>query len=77
MTELPNWVYDVVMDLQAQQSHPKLLFTSGGFEGTAKYEWCPCMALGFVPAEVKAKAAAIAAYRREAERDETDPEAAS
>lgn len=69
-TELPNWVYDVVMDLQDQeQTHPVLLFQAGGMPAPAKYDWCPCAALEKVPANVRVKAAAIAAYRREAEKD--------
>lgn len=70
MEQLPNWVYDLVMELQEQESmHPRLLFESGGFEGTRTYDWCPCDALKKVPSHVKEHAAAIAAYRAEAERD--------
>jgi hypothetical protein len=65
---LPNWVYDLVNELVGQTDHPKLLFTSGGFEGTAQYEWCPCSALNRVPDDVKDRARVIAAYRREAEK---------
>lgn len=67
---LPNWVVDLVMDLQRESDeHPKLLFESGAFEGTRQYGWCPCDALKLVPADVQAQAAAVAAYRRQAERD--------
>jgi hypothetical protein len=67
--QLPNWVYDLVNELDEQTDHPELLFTSGAFEGTAKYEWCPCNALNRVPGAVKEQARVIAAYRREAEKD--------
>ena len=66
---LPNWVYDLVAELDERTDHPRLLFTSGGFEGTAQYEWCPCNALNRVPDEVKDRARVIAAYRRESEKD--------
>ena len=66
---LPNWVYDLIAELEEQTDHPELLFTSGAFEGTAKYDWCPCNALNRVPAEVKDRSRVIAAYRREAEKD--------
>jgi hypothetical protein len=64
MTVLPNWVLDVVRDLIDQEDHPKLLFTSGGFEGTAQYEWCPCNTLAKVPAEVVAQARVLNDYLR-------------
>lgn len=66
---LPNWVYDLVIDLDAHTDHPKLLFTSGGFEGTAQYEWCPCNALNRVPGEVKDRARVIAAYQAEKQKE--------
>lgn len=66
---LPNWVIDLVNQLEEQTSHPTLLFESGAFEGTRKYEWCPCQALDLVPNDVMDRARAIAAYRREAEKD--------
>lgn len=70
MSELPNWVYDVVMDLLEQEDvHPKLLFQAGGMPEPAQYDWCPCAALHKVPRNVRVKARAIAAYRREAEKD--------
>jgi hypothetical protein len=66
---LPNWVYDLINELEDQTSHPTLLFESGAFEGTAQYEWCPCNALNRVPAEVKDRARVIAAYRAETAKD--------
>lgn len=76
MADLPNWVYDLVRDLQAQENHPRLLFESGAFEGTATYEWCPCQPLRkLVPVDVREKAEAIAEYCRQAERDATPSEA--
>jgi hypothetical protein len=65
VTTLPNWVIDLVNDLDEQrEQHPKLLFESGAFEGTQIYDWCPCKALERVPAEVLTQARAVAAYRR-------------
>lgn len=68
MSDLPNWVYDLVNELDEQQElHPKLLFESGAFEGTKTYDWCPCTALKRVPDDVLDRARAIAIYRRKAE----------
>jgi hypothetical protein len=76
MPELPNWVMDLVMELQTQEDvHPELLFQAGGMASPAKYDWCPCAALYKVPPGVRQKAAAIAAYRREAGRDKAAPDA--
>lgn len=70
MTEYPNWVYDLVASLAEQQDeHPKLLFESGAFEGTRVYGWCPCKALDLVPTDVQDRARAIAAYRRDSDKD--------
>lgn len=71
---LPNWVYDILRDLIEHEDHPELLFTSGAFEGTAKYEWCPCRALEKAPSLVVERARAIDAYLRESDRDKTEPE---
>lgn len=63
---LPNWVIDLVNELDDQRDvHPKLLFESGAFEGTRVYSWCPCKALERVPAEVLERARAVAVYCRE------------
>ena len=71
MSELPNWVYDLVSQLREQQeTHPRLLFESGAFEGTKTYDWCPCDALKLVPEVVLAKATAISEYKRHAEAAE-------
>jgi hypothetical protein len=70
VADLPNWVYDLVTELLDQQeTHPKLLFESGAFEGTQMYDWCPCTALLNVPADVINKAQAIAAYKRQTPTD--------
>lgn len=67
MPDLPNWVMDLLIDLEDQSAvHPKLLFESGAFTGTRIYDWCPCQALEKVPANVRANARAIAAYRQKA-----------
>lgn len=62
MPELPAWVYDLIINLQDHEEHPKLVYTSGAFEGTADYDWCPCNALALVPDDVREKAEAIQAY---------------
>lgn len=64
-TQLPKWVYDLVLDLIEQEAvHPELLYKPAGREGAAKYGWCPCNALAKVPAEVVVQARAIADYLR-------------
>ncbi len=73
--QLPKWIYDLVLDLINQELvHPQLLYTSGAFEGTRLYDWCPCTALKKVPAEVVEKARAIAGYLAEAADDEQPAE---
>ncbi len=65
MTELPNWVYDLLIDLQHQRDvHPAWMFQSGGMAEPAQWDWCQCSALQLVPLDVQVKAEAIAAYRR-------------
>lgn len=62
-TDLPNWVYDVVRDLVHQEEiHPRLLFMSGGFTGTQKYDWCPGVPLALVPTDVQEHARALNQY---------------
>lgn len=73
MTALPNWVLDVIRDLIDQENHPKLLYTSGAFEGTAKYDWCPCNTLGKVPADVVAQARVLNDYLRASKVDWPQP----
>lgn len=76
VTELPNWVIDLVNELDEQQEmHPTLLFKSGAFEGTRKYDWCACEALKRVPADVLEKARAINTYRRAADKDKESDDA--
>ncbi len=69
MSALPKWVLDLVMDIQAHTDHPTLLFESGGFDGTAQYEWCPCNALALVPQDIRDQAEAIAAYRLQTDKE--------
>jgi hypothetical protein len=62
VTDLPPWIYDVVMAMQHWSDvHPKL---HGDFhDGICPMEDdCGCKALDLVPAEVKAQAQAIRAY---------------
>lgn len=69
MTDLPNWVIDLVMELQREESvHPELFQMVPGRD-YVHYEWCPAAALWFVPDDVKATAVAIAAYRRQTQHD--------
>jgi hypothetical protein len=68
MTESPAWVYDLVIELIEQEElHPTLYFTSGAFEGYAKYDWCAGTALAKVPPDVVAKATAIRTYKHSQE----------
>lgn len=75
--KLPNWVYDLVNELEEQRNtHPKLLFESGAFQGTRVYDWCPCGAIErHVPATVLDRARVIAGYQREASKGEAVPDA--
>lgn len=77
MGELPNWVYDLVNELEEQRDvHPKPLFESGAFQGTRTYDWCPCGAIErHIPADVLDRAQVIARYRREADTDKAVPDA--
>lgn len=63
MNDLPNWVYDLVMELEKQREvHPKLYMdTSRGF---VPADWCSCALLEMVPPEVATRAQAIREYLR-------------
>lgn len=64
MTDLPNWVYDMVMALQKwNYEHPKLYYNE------VRLSECGCEALAHVPEEVKAATETMRQYlsRREAE----------
>lgn len=63
MTELPNWVYDLVMDLQEQEAIHPPLYQVGITGGWIRRDWCPTNALEKVPAEVQQAAEAIRGYR--------------
>jgi len=64
VTDLPPWVYDVVIELQRwRDEHPKL-YRYVGVDVYEKAEMCGDEALAKVPAEVQAAAEAIAAYLR-------------
>jgi hypothetical protein len=76
VTEPAAWVYDLVIELLEQEElHPTLYFTSGAFEGYAKYDWCACVALKQVPRDVLEKAAAIRTYKHNATVDTAKLEA--
>jgi hypothetical protein len=64
VAELPNWVYDLLIELQHQRDvHPKLFV-----EGGKPADWCPCALLDLVPTEVRRDAAAIREYLRRVEQ---------
>lgn len=80
MTDLPNWVYDMVMTLQTwRDEHPKLYADMYSTEA-GKYVMQPlgedggCTALALVPSEVRDRARALAMYL---ERADTGAKAAS
>jgi len=74
MASSEKWVMDLVMELQREENdHPKLFRQVSGGE-YVQYPWCPFVALNLVPDEVKNAAAAIAAYRVEADRDKSPSE---
>jgi hypothetical protein len=54
MSDLPNWVYDLIMATQEW----------GDVHPSSKGAPCGCEGLAFVPDDVKAKAQAIAEYKR-------------
>ena len=71
MAELPNWVYDIIGEIQEQdRTHPKLFFTSGAFEGYRQYDWCVCRLLEKVPDDVKRESAVIREYVRKVTKED-------
>jgi len=68
VNDLPKWAWDLLMDLVEQEDiHPTLLFESGAFAGTKKYDWCACTALEKVPSEVRGQAKVLLRYRQMSE----------
>lgn len=69
MSGLPNWVYDVIMDLMDEEDTHKAYQVEAFNLATGRHElmrhdWCPLKPLALVPDEVKTAARVIAAYRR-------------
>lgn len=63
MTELPAWVWDILIELEDQRdTHPELLFQAGGMAKPERYEWCSCALLDKVPPEVIGQVRAIRNY---------------
>ena len=67
MSELPAWVYDVVMAMEKwSYEHPRLFVEyfnqEAGKHVMQPAVGCGCAALDFVPKEVRDYARAIAAY---------------
>lgn len=75
MTELPKWVWDLIMNLQQQEEeHPNLYvrvdakYPEQGFSYQQAL-WCPRTALHSVPVEIESQAKAIRDYTRQVDRD--------
>ena len=65
MGELPNWVYDVIIELDRwRDEHPKLYAQYGGTRDYQPVDACGCRALDHVPPDVLARAQAIREYLR-------------
>ena len=68
MSDLPNWIYDVVMALQRwNEEHGELYMKCFG-DRFVRQEGC-CLALDLVPVEIRQQAKVIAEYQRRAEFD--------
>jgi hypothetical protein len=68
MSDLPNWVYDVVIELERWgYEHPKLFAQYAGSNEYQKVDDCGCHALTMVPDEVRAAAKVIRAYVSDAD----------
>jgi hypothetical protein len=68
-SELPPWVWDILIELENQRdTHPKLLFQSATMDEPAKYDWCSCALLDLVPPDVLEHARTIRDYVQAKER---------
>jgi len=68
-SDLPIWVWDILIELEEQRdTHPELLYQAGGMDKPARYEWCSCALLDKVPPEVIEHARAIRDYVQAKER---------
>lgn len=82
MTDLPKWVWDMIIHLEDQEDiHPKLYV-----QVDAKYpeqgysyqpsSWCAGTVLNSVPLEIRGQARAIRDYTRQAEQDKEEGDGA-
>lgn len=70
MGELPNWVYDVVMNLlDEEDAHAKYMVEvysmAEGKHVLKQHDWCPAAPLALVPDDVKAHAVTMTRYREQ------------
>lgn len=65
MTELPTWVWDMVIALEAQRDEHPTFYDADG----KRLDWCPCEPLDKVPTDVLAQAKAIRAYTQAKDRE--------
>lgn len=74
-TELPKWVWDMIINLNEQEmEHPELYVRKDAKYPEQGYSyvesvWCPGRALDLVPPAVREQAKAIREYTRQADRD--------
>jgi hypothetical protein len=65
VSELPNWIYDVIIDLERwRDEHPKLYAQYAGSDEYQTVDQCGCQPLDHVPPNVLAEAHAIREYLR-------------
>jgi len=74
VSNLPNWVLDLVADLLEEEDvHPKYLAEmydmATGKHIIKPYPWCPAKPLQRVPDDVKLLARTVRAYQMQAECD--------
>lgn len=73
MSDLPTWVWDILIELENQRdTHPELLFQAGGMDKPEKYDWCSCGLLDKVPPEVIHQVRAIRDYTQAKAREATE-----
>lgn len=78
MTQLPKWVWDLVIHLQQmEEEHPSLFrqmdakYPEQGYSYVPS-DWCPGNALKQVPRPIRRQAEAIRDYTRQAEQDKEE-----
>lgn len=65
MAELPNWIYDVIIELERwRDEHSKLYAQFAGSNEYQAVDDCGCRPLDHVPPDVLAQAHAIREYLR-------------